>query len=284
MAVSRLMRTKWYPRPHKDLYQYGHGLEHTSNGSLKQAVLNPIAFNDEGLGSPSSYKANPENASFAEAGMPNCYPESKIDLMVVEIIMSLTKQALTTDALPGVVCGHMGTFTSFDDIAALDKISTLDIGEVLELQRESSDYQSYPLFNGEDVLTGVSGNTPTLHANVPGLTTNQTLEHVSFGIDSYYDNLQYFTTADKLKKCATGFKWFTLTKQKPFKKIRYFIKPKIKRMNDYSQFSIMTYVPICGASRQINGSGDTTIDTNHVNVILNYRYNEWNQNFDFDRA
>lgn len=282
---SRLMKTRWFPRPHDEQYSYAHGMEHTTGGSGKQAVLNLVAMNDEGLGAPSAYNANPEHASFAEADMPNCYPESLIDAMTVELLISLTKDALETDKLPAVRIATMPIFTSFDDIIALDKTSTLDIGEILELQRESTDYQCYPLYNGNDVMAGASGVAPTLHANVPGLTTDQTLEYVSFDKNTFYDALQYYTTRNKLKNCQGGLKWFTLTRNKPFVKIKYFIRSKVKRMNDYTQFSVMTYVPLSSSvAQQLVSTADTTVDLQHVNVSLSVRFNEWNPNFNFERA
>ncbi len=124
----------------------------------------------EGLGDPTSYNANPEHASFVKVAMPNCYPESTVDKTFIELRMTLTKGALETDKMHALRFAFMPVFTTFDDIAALDEISTLDIGEILELQREATDRQSYPLFNAIDMPAGVVGTTTSLHANVPGLT------------------------------------------------------------------------------------------------------------------
>lgn len=284
--VSRtmLMKQEWFPRPHDIRYGYSHGLEHTTNQDLKQAVINPIAFSDNGLGAPSAYNANPKHASFTEVNMPNCFPESRLNVITTQLIFSLTKAAYETDKLIAVRCAYMPIYTSFDDIIAKDRVSTLDIGTILELQRESTDFQCYPLFNGLDVLGRNGLAVPTLHANVPGLTTDQKLEYVTFNHEDYYDHLQYSPISKKLMNCQGGIKWFTLTRNKPVAKINIFTRPKIKRMNDYSFHGVMTLVPPVSNDYQLCGAADTTIDSPHVGVSFHSRFNEWHQDFDMKRV
>ncbi len=162
-----MMKTKWYPRPHNFNVSWGFGLE---SGVSNQTTIIPLTMYDEGLGDPSAYTANPLNATFAEVAMPNCFPESRINLIESRLTISLSKGALETDKVPAIRYAYMPIFVTFDDIIALDEVSTLDISEVLELQREATDRQCYPLFNAVDMPPGVKTTVDTLHANVPGLT------------------------------------------------------------------------------------------------------------------
>ncbi len=162
-----LMKTKWYPRPHNEAITWGHGLE---TGVVNQATIVPITMYDEGQGDPSAYDANPEHASFAEVNMPNCFPDSRINLIHAEFRISLSKAAIETDKVVALRYAFMPIFTTFDDIAVNDERSGLDIGEILELQRETTDRQSYPLYNAVDMLPGTAAAVGVLNAAVPGLT------------------------------------------------------------------------------------------------------------------
>ncbi len=164
---TMLMRTKWYPRPHNMSVDWGFGCE-TAAANVDTII--PITMYDEGLGSPSAYEANPEHASFVEAAEPNCYPESLINLVVCELRVTMTKALLETDKIHAIRFYTMPIFTSFDDQQANDEISGLDVSEILELQRETTDRQAYPLYNAVDMLAGVVGTTTVMPTNLPGLT------------------------------------------------------------------------------------------------------------------
>ncbi len=167
VGKTMMMKTKWYPRPHVSTINWGFGLE---TGAANEATNIPITMYDEGLGDPASYPANPQHASFVSVAMPNCYPESRVNLVTCTLRMTMTKAALETDKCPAITYAYMPIFVTFDDIIANDEVSGLDISELLELQRESTDRQCYPLFNAVDMLAGVKASVDTLDAAVPGLT------------------------------------------------------------------------------------------------------------------
>lgn len=276
MVVKSMMtKMKVYPRPHHKEYAYFHGLE---TGVANQAVQVPIIAYDEGLGTASDYKANPNNAAFVEHSMPNCYPNSFINNIYMELRFTMTKACLETDKIHNVRCAFMVINTSFlEDYTALDEISTLDTSEVLELQTEATDRQAGPLYNGIDTTPRFTGS-----ANTPSSTpflASQILECVAWNTLNYYDALHYMTIAGKLKHIQRGLKWFTLSRSKPIKKFRLFISGKSKRMVPYSQTSVMTYVPSAGTKEQYAIVSDTT-NVSHISVDFGYRYNEWNQDYD----
>ncbi len=275
----KFMKTKWFPRPH----QMDHSWEHSIESSTNNFYTNyPLIMYDEGLGAPSAYEANPEHASFVETNGPNCFPESRIDNIFAQLTFSLTKGAITTDALPAVKCCFLPVFVAFDDALAIDELSSLEVQDVLEIQRESTDRQTYPLFNNVNMLEHFA-NSALLDANVPGLTTTQQLEGVSFSVNEYYDMLQYLTNSAKLKVCQGGLKWITLTETKPIAKIKLRLRPKVKSMNEYAYFGVIVGVPPAGGNYQYGKVGDSTADLPHVNVIMRSRANEWNQEFNMAR-
>ncbi len=280
--VGKVMfvKLKTYPRPHTFQNSYGHGLE---TGVANQTTIYPIIMHDEGLGAPSAYEANPENANFLEAGEPNCFPESVIKTILVQMEVSMTKAALETDKLHAIKFAFMPIFTNFEDQAAIDELSTLDIGEILELQQESTDNQAFPLYNNVNMpFAGAAANS-LLAANIPGLTTTQDIEGVTFQHDKYYDALQYFTNGAKLKSVQGGLKWITLTRNRPFARFNFRIRPKVKFMNKNTFFGILTHCPSSDKNNQIPLIGDTT-NVTHVKVMFRARYNEWNQQFNHQKV
>ncbi len=277
---TMLMKTKWYPRPHQVTGWWGHGME---SGVNNYATIMPMVMYDEAQGDPASYNAHPEHASFAEYAGPNCYPESRINNIIAEMTVWLTKAALETDKVHTVRGSYMPIFGAFlEDWTAIDELSSVEVRDALEIQTESTDRQAFPLFNNVDMKDiVVAGNN--LHADVPGLTTDQSMEGVTWSDNTYYDTLHYRTNSKKLMNCQGGMRWYTLTKDRPFKKFRFRLRPKVKRMNPYAFYGVFHQIPAVDTTRQYNVSADTT-DINHVGVYFNCRYNEWNQNFDFSRV
>jgi hypothetical protein len=280
MAVKRLAKTTQYPQPHNDTFSWAHGLETATND---RATILPIIMYDEGLGAPSGRQTHPEHSSFSEVSYPNCFVDSRINRAYVELRFTLTKGALETDKIHALNIAFMPIFTAFkEDYTAIDEKSQWEVQDILELQTEDTDRQGYPLYNGVDMTEKYSGSCD-LDAAVPGLTTDQGLEGVTFDVTQYYDALQFTTIAGKLKGAQGGLKWITLTRQKPTVKIRIRMRSAVKRMNPYSFFGVMTYVPQVDTDYQIPASGDVT-NISHVYVDAKFRYNEWNENFSHNKV
>jgi hypothetical protein len=282
MVKTKLQKQKWFPRPHDMTHVYAHRI---NAGNPKQTTIYPICMYDEGLGSPSAYSANPENASFAEVAMPNCYAESRVDAIATEFTFSLTKEALETDKLHVVRLAYMPIFPAFkEDYVALDELSTNETQDILRLQTESTDRQGYPLWlGGSQKMDARFNNSAVLDANVPGLTTNQGIEAVDFNFNTYYDCLQYMTNSGKLKGIQGGLKWITLTKDKPMIKLKISLRSKSKRMNPYTFFGLLTTVPASDNQMQTTVGADVT-NINHVSVSVSVRFNEWNQDFNMKKV
>ncbi len=278
MAVIRKRPTTWYPRPHESVmatnFNIGFG------AGTADTTIFPAIMYDEGKGDPASYNANPDHASFASTGEPNCYPESRIEKVFCEVEVWMTLPGIETDKLRALRYAFMPIFTSFEDIDAKDEKSGDTIGTILELQTESTDRQCYPLWTGTDMSTlGYNDDLPT---NVPGLTTNQVIESVAFDAQKYYDCLQYYSNAGKMKKCQGGLNWRIITRNQVYQKFRISLRSKNKTMVPYSFFGLLLHCPGEGSIDQLI----TTVDTSsiaHITMKVTTRYNEWNENFDFAR-
>lgn len=278
MITKQLRKQTWYPRPHIEYTDFQLGSEIA--GTTAYTIV-PIAMYDEGLGSPSSYNANRQHASFAEAAEPNCYPNSTINHMMVEVEFTLTKGALHTDNIDALKVCYNPIFMAFkEDYTAIDEVTSIEVQDVLEMQTEATDRQGYPLWNGGD-MTQKYTNSSLQATNVPGLTASQALEGVTFDEDTYYDALHFLSIEGKLKSVQGGLKWLTLTRRSPTRKIRIHIRPKVKAMNPYTFFGVMLGCPQGDTRWQIPPAADTTA-IGHVHVSVKKRFNEWNQSFNMD--
>lgn len=275
-----LRKQKWYPRPHDIQNSFITGLEETGG---KDATIIPIIRYDEGQGDPNSYNANPEHPSFAISSGAGCYPESRVNNLKAMLEFSLNTQSLNVDSLIAVKVAYMVIALSFkEDYEASDEMSGLDIADILEMQKESTDRQGYPLYDGTDISTKFSGST-NLEASQPGLTTDAKLEYVDFNSENYYDALQYSTISRKLQSVQYGLKWILLTKERPVRRVKINIKRKAKKMNPYTQLAVLCYYPQVGTHEQIHWAGETS-NVEHVTTHFQCRFNEWNQDFDMGRV
>ncbi len=277
---TRLMKTKWYPRPHDLKHSWYFTME---SGVENHYTIYPIMHTDEGLSSASAYEANPEHASFVEADASNCFADSEIQQALCRVQLNLAKDAIAVDALTGVRCCYMPIFTSFiDDYTAIDELSSIEVQDALELTTEATDRQGGPLFNDVKMVERFS-NSALLGTTAPFLTTTQVLEGVTFQPNVYYDMLQYRTNHGKLKNAQGGLKWITLTKNRPNVTINFHLRSKSKRANPFTFFGILLGVPKVDSWEQIPDSGDTT-NVNHVSCQVFSRYYEWNENFNFAKV
>ncbi len=280
VSKFRMTKNRVYPRPHLQNVIWGHGLE---TGVVNQFTIFPIIMHDEGLGDPTAYEANPENAAFAVSEEPNCYPDSKIDSVFMQLEFNLTKAALETDKISALKICYMPIFMNFkDDYIAIDELSTLEIQDVLELQTESADRQGYPLFNGVDMPVPVVGSN-LLAANVPGLTATQAIEGVAFSTGQYYKMLQYMTNAGKLRSVQGGLKWISLSKRFPTARIRIKQRKSTKAMNEFAMLAVLVGMPSVDDVHQFPTAGETT-NVTHVKVRGVYTYNEWGEFFNMRKV
>jgi hypothetical protein len=254
------------------------------SGTGKYSTMIPNHFYDEGLGSPSNYNANRDHASFAVAAEPNMYPESKVRNQKDYLRIGMTKTALHSDNIDMMRVGVMVISTAFKEpVDAEDVVTATQVKDVLELQYETTHKQLYPLYNGTDVPNKWT-DSAHLPANVPGLTGDTGLEYVDFVIDTYYNMLHYASNRQMMMSISSGLKWYTLTRDKPFRNIPIHNKSRSKAMNEYSGEITLVTLPQAGTKHQYPVITDTTADAAHLDCQFFSRKDEWNPFFDMERV
>ncbi len=279
VSRSRLRRVEQFPREH----DFNMSFYLQAEDETKNSTILPIVMQDEGLGAPSALSTNPENAAYT--GMPdaNCFVDSEINKTFTELTFMLTKGAIETDKIHALNIAFMPIGLAFPEVYDItDEVTTTTIKGVLELTKESTDRQGFPLYTTVKLAEKFSGSA-TKSAQSPGLTTTQVIESVAFDHEIFYDAIHYLKTAEKLKSVVGGLNWVTLTKNKPFRKILIKQRSASKRMNPYTFHGVLIHLPIGDSHIQLFDSGDTSI-IDHVLVQFRCRYNEWNQEFDYGRV
>ncbi len=268
-----------YPRPH-DMFCSSY-LD-IDNAAVKNCTIYPILFYDEALGAPSAYESNPEHTSFAEVTSGNCYPRSRVNKQFAELRCSISASAIITDKIEKLRYAVMPIFMSFkENYEAIDELSTHEVQDVLHLQKESTDKQGGPLYDGTKLVEFGSG-LGTQPASHPFLTTTQVNENVAFDPNVFYDTLQYKTNAGKLKASCGKLSWHTINKFQ-IKTHKFKINRKTKRMNAYTFCGILVFAPRASERGQIIHSANTTA-VGHLLTTMHSRYNEWHEKFSTDRV
>ncbi len=276
---TKLMRTVWYPQPHRMRKSWAYELD---DATIDDTIF-PLLMYDEGLGTPSAQETHPENANFLVVDRPNCFVNSRVNKVTCQLRLSLTSKALD-DNIPAIACRFMVIKMAFkNDYTAIDELTSIETQDVLEMQTESTDRQGFPLWNGTKMATRFA-NSGIQDAAVPGLTTNQNLEGVTFSPSAYYDSIFHLTIAGKMKSLQRGLKVITLTHNRPTVTITIHIDSKVKRMNEYSFMGLLVGSQVVDTHDQIPVTADITAATNYVYADLNCRYFEWNEHFDFKKV
>ncbi len=276
MSLKRRIftKTEHYPQPHDMALSFAFELD---DATIDSTII-PILFYDEGLGSPDAQETHPENAAFAVTSQPNVFVNSRIDKINAQLKISLTSKAID-DNIPAIRIAFMVIKMSFkENYIAIDELSSSEVQDILTLQTESTDRQGFPLFAGPKIAEKFT-NSSLMHANVPGLTTNQKIEGTAFVASDYYNAIHYKTIAGKLKNSTRGLKWLTLTQNRPIANIKIHIDSKVKRANEYTFYGLLVYCPVVNTTEQIPVTADITAATNYVFCDFYARWNEWNQRF-----
>ncbi len=143
---------------------FGHFAIPVEPTTVNTATIIPMIMNDDAQGDPMSFNANPEHASWAEQNMPNCYPDSEVRRLKLTVELWLDSSTGSDLARWSLDYGLISCAFP-EDLDALDEKSGLTVKEILELQKETTDRQCFPLWNAVDMFEG-----SLLATEVPGLT------------------------------------------------------------------------------------------------------------------
>ncbi len=278
---KRLRMVETWPLPHR----MGGSFSMEFDNAVIDSTILPICHYDEGNGAPDSYNSHPQNASFTVANDSNCFVDSRINSVFCKLEFSITSKFLDENIQPTKI-GVMPIFMAFkEDYDATDEITGTAIKTILGMEYETTDRQGRPIFNGTKMAEKYAGSNDLWDATGLGLTTDIGMEGVTFNIDTYYDALQYYTIAGKLKSVQGGLKWFTLSRSRP--KFTYMVKirPKVKRMNEYAFLGVGIHGVAQNSDYQhgvdVRDFGDAI---QYVDCDWQIRYLEWNDLFDHGKV
>ncbi len=253
--------------------------------ATRLATIFPIIMNDDAQGDPMDFKAHPEHASWAEVAKPNCFPDSEIKNM--RITMDIIIPAAVSAVSSVVKMDYALISCAFpEDLDALDEKSGLTLKEVLEIQKESTDRQTFPLYNNVKMIGG-----STLHAEVPGLTTTQVLEAVAFSPEILKDQKRYGRIKGLIKKCMPiGYRSIYLHAKTVggfHKKLTFNFTPSnAKFINPYTFLGMLVHFPQTEQIATLDidhdqpiNEGDMTVDTEYTSVTWHVSYDERNPEF-----
>ncbi len=251
------------------------------NGTTLNSTHVPILCYDEGQGDPASYNANPQHASFATTDEPHCYPQSKVNSLYSKTVVSMSKECWNTDKIEEFLCCVIPVYFSFkEDYEATDEVSTSTVAALLEMQKEATDRQGYPIFNNANL----AGDNVAMGTAQLGLTTDDAIEGITFDIDALYNALHYYSNAGKLRTCMGKpiFKRVRRGKSATFN-LSYKMNPKVKRLNEYTYCGRIITIFNAASDIQLCQASDDTAVTHAVVSTLD-RFAEWNDNFDMNRS
>ena len=216
---------------------------------------------------PSTYYANPQHASFAKDTQGGCYPESKVYSVSAKLQLSMTKAANAADSARALKVNIIPVYTAFlEDLTPKDDLSTETVESLLELTHETTDRQTYPIYNG----VKLSGEVVEVGDRQQGLTTNTNLEGITLDLQKLYDALSFYTNKGKLKSCIGGIMTRTIYTAHPGGRLPQFnmkirLPSASKAINPYTFFGFIIYIPEPEAESQYGvGSDYTAVDHRDV--------------------
>lgn len=272
----QLVKKKIWPRVHWNEMKFVLNADSTT---VKNSTAIHAVMQDEGLGDPNAVYTNPESASFVAYQGPNCFPDSRVNSARINLEIGVAKQLYVTDNQETLKIAVIPYYTAFlENLTATNEVTAEEVEDILELQHETTDRQCYPLWNG----TKLGGDILETGAGMPGLTTNTNIEGIDLDISKLYDGLQFYQNGGKLRSTIGKIRWLYVSRNRMLR-MQIRLKSKTKAMNPYTSFGCLIHLPKENEYGQNTLNGDLTGGISHVLVKANYRYNEWNENFNFMR-
>ncbi len=275
-----------YPLPHRFAYDTGLSLEAVTQDSLYLSLIRAT----EAFVGAESIEVNPANANFAEETGASIHMGSIVPKLKINLMMSIAKLGVETDKLQAVRIKWTPIYIAFlDSLEAEDSKTTTQVEDILELQHDITNKDTYPLHNNGTHLTGSSHPLNTIGGTEVfgdwGLTTNNVQEYVNFDEDLLKQALSYYSNGGMLRKVLGKTHYVTLTRDRPYIfTSNNFTHPSVKRGNPYTYCGILVHLPssTSGASGSYDqwAMADETTVIRHVNIRCIVSYDEWNPLFD----
>ncbi len=276
--------TRQYPLPHNFSY-YGQLL---AEGPTKDSTILPILSTTEAVSQPPDLcEVNPRNSNFAEETGARIYNGSIVPKIGLSMTLALSKLAIETDGVRTIKVNWMPIYISFESsLNAADAKTAVQIEDILELQHDTTNKDTYPLNVAAAKVTRGSSHplSTVVDSNEAlgdwGLTSTAILEHVAFDKELFFDALSYYTNGAMLRKVTGKMRTITLTRDHHYNYYsNNFTYPSVKRGNEYTFCGILLHLPQVDSADQRLFAADVTA-IGHVDFFMNVRYDEWNPLFD----
>ncbi len=281
MAYKRIPKGYFsteYPLPHNFETNFSLSVDDTSTNFGTHVIA---IMNDLGLVSPDLVIANPEHASFAEVAYAQCHKNSIIDNFSIRIRAKMSKGAIETDGMRDIYFYILPVYTAFKNrLDAADIKTGTTVASIMEISSEDVGKSVVPIYNNVNLSNASVLNA---HANttVPllGMTTDRTLQSITFDTDLFWDAIQYFTNAPMLRQIAGKMMRFHLTRDRGISIMMRRLKGMIKRINEYTFCGFLIFAGKAGDKDSMHLAGDVTA-ISHITFRCDIRYDEWNSEFD----
>ncbi len=279
-------------RPPRGYRAQEHALPHTYNlefnlsmeGSTKDSTIIPLFRSTEACVGAEAIEANPRHASFGKDNGSACFPGSIIPKFKLDMRMWLTKVSKVTDLVRHLSLEWYPIYISFlDTLIAEDEKTGESIEDLLELQHDVTNKDTYPLYSA---VNAVASNLPLSTKGYAeafgdlGLDTSSLIEYVAFNEATLRNARMYYTNKGMLKKVLGPRHIVHLTQERNYHYFsNNFTYPTVKRMNPYTFCGILFNVPQVGQGKQYSLASETTA-IDHVAVSMDCAFDEWNPEFD----
>ncbi len=269
-----------YPLPHN----FGYLTQLRALSETQNTTIFTLFRTSEAAVDVENIEVNPSHPNFAEDVGPLIHNGSIVPRLSFSMRLSISKVGVETDKIQAMVVKWMPIYIAFlDSLDAEDSKTATQVEDLLELQHDTANKDTYPLFSGVNLGTGSQAISTIPAAEAfgdYGLTADTAMESVAFDEDAFFDGLSYFTNKGMLKKAIGKFKTVTLRPDRPYMYFsNNFTYPRVKRGNPYTFCGVMVHLPQAGEFGQIIQAADVT-NIVHLNATLRVRFDEWNSQFE----
>ncbi len=277
-------RTWKFPLIHN--FNFGFGLTADSASITKRSTIQPYLFQDDVVIDLETIMTNPANAGFMVDAQPNVTSGSYIPSIRVNWVMYMEPaDTELTHLLANTMPINISMLNRLD---AFDKKTGQDIETILELTHETDEEQTLVLWNGVKLFEQ-STDKFDLPTDVEGLTTTQRPEGIAFDKDTFFDAMHYYTNKDMLKTVTGGMRTHILSEpiiphgRSIITGGKSVVPSLCKFANPYMFCGELFHVPPENDRSQY-AIGTAATDKAHLWVKGFVRFNEYNPDFNFERA
>ncbi len=277
-------RTWKFPLIHR--FNFGFGLTADSASITKRSTIQPYLFQDDLAIDLETIMTNPANASFMVDAQPNVTSGSYIPSIRVNWVMYM--EPADTELTHLLVNTMPINISMLNRLDAFDKKTGFDIETILELTHETDEEQTLVLWNGVKLFEQ-STDKFDLPTDVEGLTATQRPEGVAFDKDQFFDAMHYYSNKDMLKTVTGGMRTHILSEpiiphgRSIITGGKSQVPSLCKFANPYMFCGEMFHVPPENDRSQYS-IGTAATDKAHLWVKGFVRFNEYNPDFNFERA